>query len=37
MHSEADERWFSIGLANNGGPMSVAYLWKEVGPGLIKI
>jgi uncharacterized protein len=36
-HSESDERWFSIGLASNGVPMSVAYLWTEVGAGLIKI
>lgn len=25
-HSESEERWFSIGLASNGVPMSVAYL-----------
>ena len=36
-HSESEERWFSIGLANNGVPMSVAYLWTDVGAGLIKI
>ena len=35
-HSESEERWFSIGLAN-GVPMSVAYLWTDVGAGLIKI
>ena len=35
--SESEERWSSIGVANNGSPMSVAYLWTEVGPGLIKI
>jgi uncharacterized DUF497 family protein len=22
-HSESEERWFSIGLANNGGPLTV--------------
>ena len=36
-HSESEERWFSIGLANNGVPMSVGYLWTDVGDGLIKI
>ena len=36
-HSESEERWFSIGLANNGVPMSVAYIWTDVGAGLIKI
>ena len=36
-HSESEERWFSIGLANNGVPMSVAYLWTDVGAGLTKI
>ena len=36
-HSESEERWFSIGLANNGVPMSVAYIWTEAGAGLIKI
>ena len=36
-HSELEERWFSIGLANNGVPMSVAYLWTDAGAGLIKI
>ena len=36
-HSETQERWFSIGVANNGSPMSVAYLWTEVGSGPIKI
>ena len=36
-HGESEERWFSIGLANNGVPLSVAYLWTEVGTGLIKV
>lgn len=36
-HSESEERWFSIGLANNGVPMTVSYLWTDVGAGLIKI
>ncbi|HWH56992.1 MAG TPA: BrnT family toxin [Terriglobales bacterium] len=29
-HSEAEERWFSIGRAANGSLLSVAYLWSEV-------
>ena len=36
-HSEAEERWFSIGLASNGAPMAVAYLWTDNGAGLTKI
>jgi uncharacterized DUF497 family protein len=36
-HSESEERWFSIGLANTGALMSVAYLWTDSGAGLIKI
>ena len=36
-HSEAEERWFSVGVANNGSPMSVAYVWTAVGAGLIQI
>lgn len=36
-HSESEERWFSIGLANNGVPMSIAYLWTEAGARLVKI
>ncbi len=36
-HSESEERWFSIGLASNGVPMSIAYLWTETGDGLVKI
>lgn len=36
-HGEPEERWFSIGLASNGVPMSVAYLWTDMGAGLIKI
>ena len=36
-HSESEERWFSIGLASNGVPMSVAYLWTDNRAGLTKI
>ncbi len=31
-HSEAEERWFSIGRAGNGALLAVAYLWTEVAP-----
>lgn len=36
-HNESEERWFSIALASNGVPMSVAYLWTDAGTGLVKI
>lgn len=36
-HSRSEERWFSIGLASNGIPLSAAYTWTEVGVDLIKI
>lgn len=29
-HSDAEERWFSIGCASNGALLTVAYLWSEV-------
>lgn len=29
-HSESDERWFSIGAANNLTIISVVYLWSEI-------
>ncbi|MBV9155242.1 MAG: BrnT family toxin [Acidobacteriaceae bacterium] len=35
-HSEVEERWFSVGRANNGSILSVAYLWFE-GRASIKI
>jgi len=28
-HSEAEERWLSIGSASNGAVLSVVYLWRE--------
>lgn len=37
VHSETEERWFSIGLATNGSLIAVAYLWNEVGAGLTKV
>jgi len=36
-HSESEDRWFSVGLASNGIPMSIAYLWTESVTGLVKI
>jgi uncharacterized protein len=36
VHSEAEERWFSIGLASTGKIMSVAYLWTESKPDCIR-
>jgi uncharacterized DUF497 family protein len=28
-HSEADDRWFSIGWASNGAILCIVYLWSE--------
>lgn len=36
-HSETEERWFSIGLANNGVILSVAYLWSNAEPDVTRI
>ena len=36
-HSESEERWCSVGLAGNGTMLSIAYLWAEPEPGLVKI
>jgi uncharacterized DUF497 family protein len=36
-HSEAEERWFSIGLASNGAMLSIAYLWSESDAATTKI
>jgi len=36
-HSEAEERWFSIGLASTGALLSVAYLWTDAGGRSTKI
>lgn len=36
-HSEAEDRWFSIGHAANGSLLSVAYLWSEVEATLTKV
>ena len=36
-HSEAEERWFSIGCASNGAVLSIVYLWSESDPEATKI
>ena len=36
-HSEAEERWFSIGAASTGALISVVYLWEETSAAIIKI
>ena len=36
-HSEAEERWFSIGLASNGAILSIVYLWSESDAATTKI
>jgi uncharacterized DUF497 family protein len=36
-HSEAEERWFSIGLASNSAILSIVYLWSESDAATTKI
>ena len=36
-HSEAEERWFSVGCASNGSMVTVVYLWSDTGPAATKI
>jgi uncharacterized DUF497 family protein len=36
-HSEAEERWFSVGCASNGALLSIVYLWSESEPATTKI
>jgi uncharacterized DUF497 family protein len=36
-HSEAEERWFSVGCAGNAAMLSIVYLWSESEPGTTKI
>ena len=36
-HAESEESWFSVGLASTGTLLSIAYLWAEAEPGLVKI
>jgi uncharacterized protein len=36
-HSDAEERWFSIGCASNGKMLSVVYLWWESGPETTRV
>ena len=36
-HSGHEPRWFSIGIADNGVLLAVAYLWWEDNPAAVKI
>ena len=36
-HSEAEERWFSVGGAVNGAILSVVYVWHEIDLAITKI
>ena len=36
-HSEAEERWFSVGIASNGVLLSVVYVWSDADPAAIKV
>jgi len=36
-HSEAEERWLSIGMASNGSILCIVYLWSESEPVMTKI
>ena len=36
-HSEAEERWFSVGIASNGVVLAVVYLWSDADPAAIKV
>jgi uncharacterized protein len=36
-HSEAEERWFSVGFAVNGAVLSVVYVRHEIDPAITKI
>jgi hypothetical protein len=36
-HSEAEERWFSVGCAVNGAILSVIYVWHEIDQATTKI
>ncbi|MBN8731927.1 MAG: BrnT family toxin [Acidobacteria bacterium] len=37
VHGEAEERWFSIGLARNGVLLSIAHLWDASHYPFLKI
>ena len=36
-HSEAEERWFSVGCAVNSAILSVVYVWHEIDQAITKI
>jgi uncharacterized DUF497 family protein len=37
VHSETEERWFSVGWASNGAILSIVYLWSELDPETTKV
>jgi len=36
-HSEAEERWFSVGIASNGVLLLGVYLWSDTDPAATKV
>lgn len=36
-HSEAEERWFSVGCASNGAIVAIVYIWSESDFGSIQV
>jgi uncharacterized DUF497 family protein len=36
-HGEAEQRWFSVGVASNGALISVVYLWSETSSAVVQI
>ena len=37
VHSETEDRWFSVGLAASGVLLSVIYLWSDGDPAAIEV
>jgi len=37
VHSEIEERWFSVSCASNGVVLSIAYRWSEADPAAPRI
>jgi hypothetical protein len=36
-HSEAEDRWFSVGVASNGMVLTVVYTWAQTNSGVTKV
>jgi uncharacterized protein len=36
-HGEAEQRWFSVGVASNGALISAVYLWSETSSAVVQI